>query len=291
MGEHLFMPVESTVGLILAKEGMQGKKLGQISGYRNLAMILGSVIVWLAGEFLLNNNHILNLKEYYSWLYFVAGLVAFLSVFAFSRMNLGKHELENSRRFVVRKEYGYFYWLNILFGARKQLFLTFAPWVLVTVFKTGPEKIALLIMIASILGVVFRQAFGVLTDKFGEVKMFMADAIILLCICVGFAYSQNIWLLYALYIMDNLMFASRIARTTYLNKIAKDKRDIPATISFGLSIDHLVSMTIPFFGGLLWIKYGYQSVFMMASILSVCGFVTALFIGRNLRLKAAVATV
>jgi len=289
LGEHLFMPVESTVGLLMSKEGMQGRRLGQISGYRNLSMIFGAGIVWLAGYLLLDHSGAATPQTtppaYYTGLYIIAGIAALLSIFAFAKMQLPKNDLEQAKRFVVKKKYSYYYILSVLFGARKQIFLTFAPWLLITVFHTGPEKIALLMIVASILGVIFRQAFGVLTDKIGEVKMFMGDAVILLFICIGFAWSKNLWLLYFLFIMDNLMFATRIARTTYLNKITTDKKDLPATISFGISIDHIVSMTIPFLGGLLWKFYGYSSVFFAASLLSVLGFVVSVMIGRKFKFQ------
>ena len=65
-------------------------------------------------------------------------------------------------------------------------------------------------------------------------------------------------LLYFLFIVDNLMFATRIARTTYLNKIAVEKRDIPATLSIGITMDHAESMSVPLLGGLLWTAYDYS---------------------------------
>ena len=106
--------------------------------------------------------------------------------------------------------------------------------------------------------------------------MFMADAAILLGICAGFAFSGWRPLLYFLFILDNLMFATRIARTTYLNRIAEDRSHIAPTISFGVTIDHAVSMTIPAAGGVLWAAYGYRSVFVAASLLSVASFLAAL---------------
>ena len=95
--------------------------------------------------------------------------------------------------------------------------------------------------------------------------MFMADAVILLFICAGFAFSVYRPLLYALYILDNLMFATRIARTTYLNRIAESRADIAPTISMGITMDHAVSMIMPVLGGLLWAAYGYRAVFLAAA--------------------------
>jgi predicted MFS family arabinose efflux permease len=106
--------------------------------------------------------------------------------------------------------------------------------------------------------------------------MFMADAVILLFICAGFAFSTFRPVLYFFFILDNLMFATRIARTTYLNRIAEEKSHIAPTISLGITMDHAVSMTIPAAGGLLWAAYGYRSVFLAASLLAVAGFFAAL---------------
>jgi predicted MFS family arabinose efflux permease len=269
MGGHLFMAVESVMGLRLAKEGHRGRRLGQISGMTNFAAIAGAGIVWLlakaAGPGL------------YRSAFFIAALAAAASAFLFARVKSGGGDAApGGKRFVFRARYKYFYFLNILFGARKQIFLTFAPWVLITVYGVSPATMAALLMTSALLGVVFRQAFGIVVDKFGERKMFIADAVILVFICAGFVLSVNRALLYGLFILDNLMFATRIARTTYLDKIAEHRADLAPTISLGITMDHAVSMTVPALGGLLWAAYGYQSVFMAASLLAAAGFAVAL---------------
>jgi predicted MFS family arabinose efflux permease len=94
-------------------------------------------------------------------------------------------------------------------------------------------------------------------------------------------------LLYALFILDNLMFATRIARTTYLNRLVEQKSDIAPTVSLGVTMDHAVSMSVPAAGGLLWAAYGYKSVFIAASLLSVAGFFAALAVDDGRRRAAA----
>ncbi|HBA61682.1 MAG TPA: MFS transporter [Elusimicrobia bacterium] len=268
-GGHLFMTVESVMGLNFAKEGGHGRRLGQISGMTNFAAIAGAGLVWLLAK--------TAGPGVYRWSFLAAAAASVVSAYLFAKMKTGAEEAAPSgKRFVLRRKYKWYYLLNILFGARKQIFLTFAPWVLVTVYGASPALMAALSMAAYFLGVVFRQAFGVLTDRIGERRMFMADAAILLFICAGFALSVYKPLLYALYIIDNLMFATRIARTTYLNKIAEHRSDVAPTISMGVTMDHAVSMTIPALGGLLWAAYGYKSVFLAASLLSVAGFLAAL---------------
>ncbi|MFA6318649.1 MAG: MFS transporter [Elusimicrobiota bacterium] len=261
MADHLFMPVESYVGLELGREGGKGRRLGQISGARNLAMIVGAALVWAlapggAGS--------------YGTLYLCAAGLALASSFAFSRVRVPE-DRGGSVRFVWRRSYVLFYWLNVVFGARKQIFLTFAPWVLVTQYGLSPSAMAGLILAANGLGVVFRQAFGAAVDRFGERRLFIADGLILLGICAGFALSANLALLCCLYVLDNLMFATRIARTVYLDHIAVDKGDIPATLSLGITLDHAASMTVPALGGLLWAAHGWQSVFAAAAVVALAG--------------------
>ncbi len=280
-GSHLFMTVESVMGLRFAKEGGHGRRLGQISGMTNFAAIAGAGLVWMLAK--------AAGPDLYRWAFLAAALASLVSAVLFARMKKGGEEAApGGRRFVFRWKYKWYYLLNILFGARKQIFLTFAPWVLVTVYGANPALMAALSMTAYFLGVVFRQAFGVVTDKIGERKMFIADAVILLLICGGFAFSTFKPFLYALFVLDSLMFATRIARTTYLNKIAEHKADISPTISLGVTMDHLVSMSVPAAGGLLWAAYGYKAVFIAASLLSAAGFFAALAVDDG-RGRAAVA--
>lgn len=281
-GGHLFMTVESVMGLRFAKEGGQGRRLGQISGVTNFAAIAGAGFVWamagLAGPAL------------YKWSFAAAALASLVSAFLFARIPGGGGEAApGGRRFVFRWKYKWYYLLNVLFGARKQIFLTFAPWVLVTQYGASPAVMAALGMAAAGLGVVFRQAFGALTDRLGERRMFLADSAILLFICGGFAFGTFRPFLYALFILDSLMFATRIARTTYLSRIAEEKSHIAPTVSLGVTIDHAVSMAVPAAGGLLWAAYGYKSVFLAASALAVAGFFAALAVDDGRKKTAAPA--
>lgn len=269
IGTHLFMTVESVMGLRFAKKGGQGRRLGQISGATNFAAIIAAGIIWLAARYTVS-------PLLYKIVFLAAGICAFLAAFVFSRMKAqGENIVPKGEKFVYRKKYNIFYAMNILSGARKQIFMTFAPWVLVTIYGTAPDTMAMLLLIASFLGVVFRQIFGIVVDRYGERVMFMADGMILLLICSGFVFSTYVPLLFCLYILDNLMFSMRIARTTYMNKIAEKKSDITPSLSLGVTLDHAVSMTIPALGGILWAAFGYKSVFIVASMLSLITFLLA----------------
>ena len=72
--------------------------------------------------------------------------------------------------------------------------------------------------------------------------------------------------------LDHILFALRVARTTYLKKIAVDPADITPTISLGITIDHVVAMTLPVLSGFIWERYGHQWVFVLAGAIALGGF-------------------
>ena len=75
------------------------------------------------------------------------------------------------------------------------------------------------------------------------------------------------------FVIDNSMSAVEMARFTYARKIAVDLDDVTPTLSTGVSLQHVASMVIPVFGGLLWLSFGYQAVFMGAAVVAFLNFI------------------
>ena len=125
-------------------------------------------------------------------------------------------------------------------------------------------------------------------DHFGERKVLFTDAILIIILCSSYAVIPSLklrllglYLLYICYIVDELLFSLRSARTTYLYKIIKNKDDITPTISTGVSIEHIFSMTTPALAGILWIKFAYYWVFIIAALIAVLSGALSLFIPAN----------
>ncbi len=262
LGDHIIFAVEGPIGLVLAKRGNEGHRLGQLGGARNLGVILGVGGVYLLAKLAGNR---------YEYFYGLAALAAALAGWNYLRLRVGE-TTARSRRLVWKRKYGIFYAISALFGVRKQIFLAFGGWVLVSLHGVPVSTIALLYFIAAALGVFFRPLLGDIIDWVGERAVLAADEVLLLGICLVYAFVTDVRLLYGAYVLDSILFALRIARTTYLKKIADDPADITPTISMGITIDHVVAMSLPILSGWLWETYGHQWVFLLAGGIALVGF-------------------
>lgn len=262
MGQHMYMPIASSIGMELAEEGKTGQRLGQLNAVRNLASILGSFIVYLGFRFLhFDFEHTFALAA-------VGFAVA--AVFLFSmKPDVAKPA---SVFLTIHKEYRLYYILTILYGSRKQLFITFAPWVLVNIFQQPTQILATLITIGGIIGILFQPLLGWMVDHFGEKIVLAAEAFLLIFVCIGYGFARSVLpestaflVVCACYLLDSMLMSVGMARSTYLKKIAKVPEDVQATLTAGVTIDHVFSISVALLGGLIWSAFGFQYVFLLGS--------------------------
>lgn len=274
-GAHLFMVLKSSIVLRLAQKGHEGKLLGDLGALEACGLLAGMVMVYFGTG---------KLDFSFPIIFAIAGFCAFIAAICLFLIH-PEPFTRPPRQLMLKKKYTLFYLLNIIFGARKQIFLTFAPWVLIQFFGCGVHTFALLGIIGTVIGLVFRPLLGRAVDCWGERTVLSLDSIFIITICVLYAFSPQ-WLpkesalivIMGCYITDQLLFATAMARTTYLNRIAESTSDLAPTLSMGLTLDHAVSMSVPFAGGLIWAAFGYQSVFIAAAVIGVLSLIMARFI-------------
>lgn len=277
-GAHLFMVLKNSICLRLADKGHEGQLLGKIGALEASGSLLGMLIIyWGASQY--------DFK--FSTIFLIAGcfaLLAGLTLALIKPVPLQRPE----HNFVIKRKYTLYYILNIVYGARKQVFLTFAPWVLIKVFNCDVATFALLGIIGTVISLVFRPWLGRAIDQWGERTIMVFESLILIVICLLYGFSP-LWfparialgVTMSCYIIDQLLFAVHMSRTTFLNRIAENSRDIAPSLSMGLTLDHAVSMLVPMGGGLLWAVYGVQWVFAAAAVIAVLNLSAALFIPRH----------
>jgi predicted MFS family arabinose efflux permease len=124
---------------------------------------------------------------------------------------------------------------------------------------------------------------GKAIDKLGERLILTAEAAILIFVCIGYGFAREIFtetaalfIVFVSYVFDQLLLSAGMARATYLQKIAVKPEDVTQTLTMGVSIDHIFSISIAVFGGFIWIRWGYQYVFLLGAIIAVINFFSAL---------------
>ena len=273
LGQHLYMPIASTIGMELAHKGQDGRRLGQLNAIRNFAAIIGSFIVFLGFKYLgFTFKHTFALA---SCLLIVAAVLLFA---------MKPEPVVKKHRFLqLHKEYRLYYLLNVISGARKQLFITFAPWVLVSVFGQPTQIMATLFTIGGVIGILFQPLLGWTIDKMGERFVLAAEAVILVFVCFGygfakFMFSANLafYLVCLCFLVDQMIFSVSMARATYLKKISKQPDHIQPALTAAVTIDHVFSISSALVGGLIWNAFGFQYVFLFGAIIAVINFFTAL---------------
>jgi predicted MFS family arabinose efflux permease len=270
VGTHLYIPLSSSVSVNLSPKENVGRSLGLLNGVNTAAYIIGLALVYVVMNRLhFNYNTMFRLGM-------ICALLAAGCVFLIKATGGGLKPGRPKLRLVFRKEYSLFYGLSVLYGARKQVFLTFAPWVLIKIYGQKETTFVMLLFIASLIGIVFKPWLGRMIDRMGERRILMGEALSLILVCLGYGFAgylglgtYAIYLVYFCYICDQVLFAVSMARTTYLHKRLVCESDFTPTLSLGVSLDHMVAMTIPALGGILWEHFGYEVIFGLAAVLAL----------------------
>ena len=272
-GQHLFMPVAATIGMELAHEGKIGQRLGQINAIRNVAAIMGSLIVVFGFRFLgLRFEHVFALSA------------LGLGVAAVLMFSMKPNQVQSARtHLTLHKEYKLYYLLAVLFGSRKQLFMTFAPWVLVTIFKQPTTLLATLMFTGGVIGIAFQPFLGWAIDKFGERVVLASEAVMLVVVCAGYGFAHSFLpegtaflVVCACFLIDNMLMSVGMARSTYIKKIALDPSHVQPALTAGVTIDHIFSISVALLGGLIWNQFGFQYVFLLGACIAAINFFVAL---------------
>lgn len=265
-GTHIFMPLSAGIGMTLSRRENFGARLGKYNAYNLIATIIGYAIVGLGFKYF---------GLTYKVVFIIAAIFYIFAAIFLGLMNPRKPE-KKKVKFVFRKKYTLYYVLSIVNGARKQIFLTFAPWVLIQVYHVDAPTFAILGLVVSLLSIFTRTIVGNAIDIKGERFVLSLEAIVLIVICLGYSFAADIAstgvavvIISVCYIIDNSMSVVEMARSTYVKKIAVNTEDVTPTLSAGTSFDHVIAMTIPFLGGILWSAMGYKYVFLVAAFIAV----------------------
>ncbi|OQY16828.1 MAG: hypothetical protein B6I35_15375 [Anaerolineaceae bacterium 4572_32.2] len=254
LGMHVWMPAHSALSMSLSTKDKTGRVLGMLSSAGALASIVGMGALALISKL----EASIPLAAYYiTGALFI--IIAALLTFKLPT-DIGATEQEPPRM-LLKRRYWLYYVLTFFQGSRKQVLSTFGILLLVDRFGFDVWQVSLLLLVSAVVNLVGAPYMGKLLDQFGERATVTLSYVLLALFCIGFATTQNVWLLIALLIAVKLLVMLGMGLNTYLYRTAPAEELTP-TLSAGISINHVTSVAMPLVAGALLPVIGYSGIFI-----------------------------
>ena len=281
LGEHIQLGMKNTISLKYAKEGSGGAALGVQSATSQIGTLIGYFVVVIAFSFFAKSQP-------YSIFFIAAAILAGISAVCTMKIK-GKSETDaNKRRFYFHKKYTKYYMLEMFYGARKQVFFTFGPYVLILFYGANAATISLLFAISAIVGFFASPIVGRIIDKIGYKVVMVTDTLVLVVVCFFYGFAHHLFpkdvafiVCCVNYVLDSMISLASMASNLYVQDLADNSDEVKATISTGVSINHVITIFIALFGGWIWHTLGIELLFILSAILGLCNSAYAATIKVN----------
>ncbi|MEM8979701.1 MAG: MFS transporter [Pseudomonadota bacterium] len=220
----------------------------------------------------------------YNGVYFgVGGICAALAVFAYIAYPQFEAPTPQRKEFVLRKRYWLYYALQFMAGARRQIFVVFAAFMMVERFGMEVHALTGLLLVTLLVNMVLGPLLGKIVSYFGERNTLGFEYLGLVSVFLAYAgiyyLGWGLTLALALYVIDHIFFSLALALKTYFQKIA-DPADIAPTAAVAFTINHIAAVFLPALLGYLWLS-APGMVFLLAAAMASISFVLALLIPRH----------
>ncbi len=199
------------------------------------------------------------------------GLVAALALWGLCQKPTRSNLPHQRKRMILRKKYSLYYFLTFMAGARRQIFIAFAVFLMVKKFNYTVQEITILFILNNLINYFLSPMIGRAIIRFGERKVLTLEYASLIFVFAGYALTGSKWVVGLLYILDHIFFNFAIAIRTYFQRIG-DPRDIAPSMAMGFTINHIAAVVLPVIGGLLWIM-DYRIPFVLGAFFSLISLV------------------
>jgi len=220
----------------------------------------------------------------YRVLYVLCGvLMAGAAVWAWRRCPRESSAHKQHRHLIIRRKYWLFYLLNLLSGARRQIFIVFSVFLMVKLFGFTVREVTLLFVLNNVVNYLLMPHLARAINRFGERRVLTLEYVAMFVIFTAYALVQQKWMIALLYILDHVFFNFAMAIKTYFQKIA-DPSDMASGTAVSFTINHIAAVVLPVVGGGLWM-IDYRIPFFVGAGLSVCSLIASQFIPVSERLS------
>ena len=206
----------------------------------------------------------------------LGGVVALAGLWALTQDPSHAGAPVQRKKMLLRRKYTLYYILTFLAGARRQVFLAFAIFLLVKKFNMDLTEITFLFILNNVINVVANPLIGRAINRYGERALLTLEYSVVTVVFVVYAFSDSKLLVSCLYVLDQLVINFAMCVTTYFQKIG-EPQDIAPTMAAGFTINHIAAVVIPVIGGALWL-WDARLVFFCGAGLALCSLAAAQFI-------------
>ncbi len=256
-GFHYFETTNKSLTLQYFDRDTAPLVFGKLRSYAAVSNMAAGAMIFIAASFLS-----------YAQLYLVFGfLVVGVGAWAFLKNPTSKEMIPQHKKMILKRRYWLYYVLTFMAGARRQIFIAFAVFLLVKKFEFSVQAIAALFLFNNLVNYFLSPFIGRCIVRFGERKVLSLEYFSLIFIFIAYALVDSKVLVALLYVADHIFFNFAIAINTFFQKIA-DPRDIAPSMAVGFTINHIAAVVLPAIGGMLWIV-DYRIPFIGGAVLSL----------------------
>lgn len=255
IGFHYFEAIKQSLSLQWLSKDEAPQVLGRLIAVGSVTSLIVYGVLWVLLEVFAVS---------FMWNLALAGglccLLAFLMWLNFPHF---PSKTAQHKTLVLRRRYWLYYLLTFLSGARRQIFVVFAAFLMVEKFGYSASQVTLLFLINYAFNWFFAERIGALIHRIGERRALTLEYIGLIFVFVAYGLVDNATLAAALYVIDHMFFAMAIAISTYFQKIA-DPKDMASTAGVSFTISHIAAIVIPAALGLVWM-WSHALVFFIGA--------------------------
>ena len=274
-GFHYFETVKNSLSLQWLTKDEAPQVLGKLIAVSSITSLILYGSIWVCLE-------IFNFD--YINLFLIAGIICiFISIYLLISFPLFPPKTMQHKKIILRKKYWLYYVLIFLSGARRQIFVVFAAFLMVEKFKYSASQVTLLFLINYLFNWFFAERIGKVIHIFGEKKSLTFEYVGLIIIFVSYGLVTNAIVAATLYVIDHMFFALAIAINTYFQKIA-DPKDIASSAGVSFTISHIAAIFIPVVLGFIWIN-SHSLVFYIGATFALLSLIATQLMPNNLKEK------
>lgn len=275
IGFHYYETVNQSLQLQWLPKDRAPQTLGWIMAAGSAATLVAYVLIVLSWE---------TFGLTYNFVYLLSGgataLIAVFCYFAYPQFESPNPQV---KKFILRKRYWLYYALQFMAGARRQIFVVFAGFMMVERFGFDVHEVTGLYLINLLANMILAPVFGKIVARWGERRALVFEYVGLVSVFLAYGgiywFGWGVLLASILYVLDHMFFALALALKTYFQKIA-DPGDIAPTAAVAFTINHIAAVFLPALLGYLWLV-SPGAVFLLAAGMAATSLALACLIPRH----------